>query len=82
MRLLDKGAVVTGAASGIGKEIARAYRRALRRFDSNSHGRGVCGRLWSNPRGQSLISTSVVTPLRYPEAYLKRRCFGIWLVTN
>ena len=27
MRLLDKVAVVTGAASGIGKEIARAYRR-------------------------------------------------------
>ena len=54
MRLLDKGALVTGAASGIGKEIARAYRRALRRFDSNS------------PRGQSLISTSVVTPCATP----------------
>ena len=27
MRLLDKGAVVTGAVSGIGKEIARAFQR-------------------------------------------------------
>jgi 3-hydroxybutyrate dehydrogenase len=27
MRLLGKVAVVTGAASGIGREVARAYRR-------------------------------------------------------
>jgi NAD(P)-dependent dehydrogenase (short-subunit alcohol dehydrogenase family) len=60
MQLKDKVAIVTGAASGIGKDIAYVYARAGAKvaiadlnLDSARHGRGagpggrdrVCGRL-------------------------------------